>query len=77
MTIDRLRHLLTTCFEDLERLWQEHPGSQELSMALTVKDFMGDFGIEDPHEGLRHFLAFKERQSRSLGFVHVQSLPLV
>jgi hypothetical protein len=76
MTIDRLRHLLTTSFEDLERMWGQQPDSEELSLALTVKDFMRDFGIADAHEGLSHFLSFKERQSQSLGHVQVQSLPL-
>ena len=76
MTIDRLVHILTTSADDLEQQWERHPESEELGLALTVKDFMRDYGIEDAREGVRSFLAFKERQSQSIGQACVPTLPL-
>ena len=75
MTCERLRQLLETSFESLERRWAEDPTSEELGLALTVKEFMRDYGVQDADEGLRLFRAFKESQSESLGNCQVPELP--
>ena len=62
-TVERL---LRRRFEELEELFQRKPFSQEVGMAVTIKEFMQDHAIGSIEDGLDHFFAFKARQNALL-----------
>jgi len=75
MTMKAILRLLGESRERLEGDWRQDPTSGELAMALTVRDFMNDYGIQDPDDGLKQYIAFKCSQSQSLGHASVPSIP--
>jgi hypothetical protein len=62
----RVNRLLTEHFHQIEAIWDQDPYDPIKVYAVTIKEFMTAHQIDTVDEGVRKFLAFKERQQRKL-----------
>jgi hypothetical protein len=63
----KIEKLLVLSLKELDRRWKRDPYNLELSLALTIKQFMKDFEIKTPSQGVKDFFVFKRHQNSQLG----------